>query len=170
MLFISSEKLFSFSRYLSFCHDFQVMQEKRLDQKDQANFKIHDFRTWLTNNCNTHIAQYLTKKGNQTMKLSLSIKYNKRKMRQGDQFQTTFYFLKKLLILGKSNWSAAQFKCILIALNLACNKNKLYKTLDYLTRDMLNVNFSEKGLELVSPPHFVHDFSMKMFFMLHSIN
>ena len=26
-----------------------------------VNFKIHDVTTWLTNNCNTHIAQYLTK-------------------------------------------------------------------------------------------------------------
>ena len=35
---------------------------------------------------------------------------------------------------------------------------------------MLNFNFSEKGLGLVSPPHFVYDFSRKMFLMLHSIN
>ena len=27
---------------------------------------------------------------------------------------------------------------------------------------MLNFNFSEKGLGLVSPPHFVYDFSRKM--------
>ena len=25
-------------------------------------FKIHDITTWLANNCNTHIAQYFTKK------------------------------------------------------------------------------------------------------------
>ena len=35
---------------------------------------------------------------------------------------------------------------------------------------MLNYNFLEKGLELVSPQHFVHDFSRKMFLMLQSIN
>ena len=35
---------------------------------------------------------------------------------------------------------------------------------------MLNFDFSEKGLGLVSPPHFVYDFSRKMFLMLHSIN
>ena len=28
MLFISPSKLFSFSRYLSFCHDFLVIQKK----------------------------------------------------------------------------------------------------------------------------------------------
>ena len=53
---------------------------------------------------------------------------------------------------------------------LAIQKSKLYKTLDYWSRDILNFNFSEKGLGLVSPPHFVYDFSRKMFLMLHSIN
>ena len=33
----------------------------RLDLKDKVNFKIYDVTTWLTNNCNTHIAQYLEK-------------------------------------------------------------------------------------------------------------
>ena len=50
-----------------------------------------------------------------------------------------------------------------IALNLAYNKNKLYKTLGYWSRGMLNFNFSEKGLGIVSPSHFVHDFPRKMF-------
>ena len=77
---------------------------------------------------------------------------------------------KKCLIWGKSKWSATYFQYILIALNLGCNKNKLCKTLDYWSRDMLNFNFSEKGLGLVSPPHFMYDFSRKMFLMLHSIN
>ena len=34
---------------------------------------------------------------------------------------------------------------------------------------MLNFNFSEKDLGLVSPPHFVYDFSRKVILMLHSI-
>ena len=57
-----------------------------------------------------------------------------------------------------------------MALNLTNNKNKLYKTLDYWSRGMLNFTFSGKGLELVSPSYFVYDFSEKMFLMLHSIN
>ena len=57
-----------------------------------------------------------------------------------------------------------------IAINLTYNKNKLYKTLDYASRDMINFNFSEKSLGLVSPPHFVYGFSRKMFLKLHSIN
>ena len=53
---------------------------------------------------------------------------------------------------------------------LRINKNKLYKSLDNWSRDILNFNFPEKGLRLVSPPHFVYDFSRKMFIMLYSIN
>ena len=35
---------------------------------------------------------------------------------------------------------------------------------------MLNFNFLEKGLRIVSPPHFVHDFSKEMFLKLYSTN
>ena len=34
---------------------------KRLDKKDKVNFKFYDVTAWLTNNCNTRIAQYLEK-------------------------------------------------------------------------------------------------------------
>ena len=50
------------------------------------------------------------------------------------------------------------------------NKSKLHKTSEYRSRDMPNFNFSEKGLGLVSPLYFVHDFSRKMCLVLHSIN
>ena len=53
---------------------------------------------------------------------------------------------------------------------LGIQKKKLYKTLGYWSRDMLDFNFSEKGLRLVSPPHFVDDFPRKMLLVLHSIN
>ena len=45
-----------------------------------------------------------------------------------------------------------------------------YKTLEYWSRDTLNFDFSEKGLGLVSPPHFVYDLSRKMFLKLYPIN
>ena len=35
---------------------------------------------------------------------------------------------------------------------------------------MLNFEFLDKGLGIVSPAHFVYDFSTKMFLMLYSIN
>ena len=34
---------------------------KRLDLKNMIHFKIWDVTAWLTNNCNTHIDQYLKK-------------------------------------------------------------------------------------------------------------
>ena len=34
---------------------------KRLDKKDKVSLKFYDVTTWLTSNCNTHIAQYLEK-------------------------------------------------------------------------------------------------------------
>ena len=48
--------------------------------------------------------------------------------------------------------------------------NKLYKTSDFWSRDMLHSDFLENDLGLVPPFCFVHDFSRKIFFMLYSIN
>ena len=45
MLFILPQKLFSFSRYSSFCLDFLVMYQKGLIK---ANFKFLDVTSWLT--------------------------------------------------------------------------------------------------------------------------
>ena len=41
---------------------------------------------------------------------------------------------------------------------------------DYWSRNVLNFDFLENDLEIVSSPHFVYDFSKKMFLMLYSIN
>ena len=76
----------------------------------------------------------------------------------------------KSFIYGKCKWCAAWFHYISIAHKLAYNKSKLYKTFDHWSRDMVNFEFWEKGLGIVSTPHFVYDFSTEMFLMLHSIN
>ena len=44
------------------CLNFLVIYKKRLNQKTKVNFEIYDITTWLTNQCNTRIAQYLIKK------------------------------------------------------------------------------------------------------------
>ena len=54
-------------KHTSWCH-----LEKQLDVKD-VSFKIDDVLTWLTNNCNTRIDQYLTKyiqRGNEMWSLN----------------------------------------------------------------------------------------------------
>ena len=73
-------------------------------------------------------------------------------------------------ILGKREWSTTWFYYISIALKLAFNRNKLFKILHYWSRDLLNFDFLDKGLGIVSPAYFVYDFSTKMFLMLYSIN
>ena len=106
-------------------------------------------------------------KGNQTMKFGQLVGYNKRNIflqklcqKWGRKTSSRYFFIFwKSLIWGESKWSAAYFGYSSIALNLPYNKNKLYKTLDYWSRDMLSFNFSEKVLGLVSPPHFAYDFS-----------
>ena len=71
---------------------------------------------------------------------------------------------------SKGKWSAAWFHYILIAVKLAHNGNKLFKTLHYWSRDMLNFDVLDKGLEILSTAHFMCDFSIKMFLMSYSVN
>ena len=61
MLFISPEKLFLFSRYLSFLSRLFGHVTKQLDKKGKINFKFYDLTAWLTNNRNTHVDQYFEK-------------------------------------------------------------------------------------------------------------
>ena len=56
------------------------------------------------------------------------------------------------------------------SLQLSIKSQKLYRNLDYWFRDTLNFDFLEKGLAMVSPPHFVYDVPREMFLMLHSID
>ena len=76
------------------------------------------------------------------MKLDQLIEYNKRNIflqtsciKPGSETSSRpLYFLKNLYEVKTSG------QYLLIALNLACNKNKLYETLDMLkTRDMLKI-------------------------------
>ena len=117
-------------------------------------------------------------KSNLKMKLGQLIDFNKRniflqklcrKWVRETSSRPLIYFLI-CLIWGKSKCSAAWFQYISIAHNLGFNKNKLYETLRYWSRNMLSFKFPEQVLGLVSPPHLAYDFSRKMFFMLYSIN
>ena len=65
-------KIFNFLSWL-FDH-----VKKRLDEKDNVNFKIHDVTTWLTNNCNAQLTNISRSKDKQTMKFGQLIEYNMR--------------------------------------------------------------------------------------------
>ena len=105
------------------------------------------------------------------MNLGQLIGYNKRNIffknypedAAGRLVLDLFLFLKNTNMM----WKQAVCSLSSIAVNLACNKIKLYKTSDYWSRDLPNFSFSGKDLGLVSPPH---DFSRKMFLMLYSMN
>ena len=74
-----------------------------------------------------------------------------------------FDFCNIFDLLTSSTQKIAWWPPVSIVPNLAYNKNKLYKTLDYWSRDILNFEFFEQCLGIVSPSHFVYDFSRKMF-------
>ena len=57
MLFISPQKLFSFSKRSKTAKNVA----KRLDKKGPSKFNFNGVTAWLTNNFNTQIAQYLEK-------------------------------------------------------------------------------------------------------------
>ena len=102
-------------------------------------------------------------------KKNIFIQKSCRKWDRETSSETLFIFLKSF-ILSESKWSAAWFHYVLMALKLAYNKNKQLKTLHYWSRDILNFEFLDKGLGLVSPPHFVYTFSPKMYLKLYSVN
>ena len=102
-------------------------------------------------------------------KRKIFLKKSCRKWGRETSSSQKFVFLKNFK-WDKRKSSAAWFQYTLIALNLAHNKGKLYKTLDYWSIDMLNFDFLEKDLEIVSPLHFVYDFSREIFLILYSIN
>ena len=89
-------------------------------------------------------------------------------MRQGGHPETPFWFVENFM--SKSKWHTVWFQYIPIALNLAYNTNKLCRTLDYWSRDILSFDVSEKGLVIGFSPHFLYHFSRKMFLTLYYIN
>ena len=97
-------------------------------------------------------------KGNQTMTYGQLIGYKKRNVflqksckKWGRETSPRLLFVfKKSFIWGKS-----KFQYISIVHNLACNIIKRCRTWDYWSRDMLNFDFLQKGLGIVSPPYFM---------------
>ena len=110
------------------------------------------------------------------MKFGNLIKYNKRNIflqitcREWGRETSSRYLFKKVLHEAKASGLQLSFNIFRWPSTLAYNKNKLYKTSNYRYRDMLNFDFLEKGLVIVSPQHFVYDFTRKIFVVLNSIN
>ena len=131
---------------------------------------MYDFTTWLIKITIYILSNISRTKDNQAMKFGRSKEHKKRniflqkscrKWGSKTSFRPPF-FKKKALYEVKASGLQLSFSF----LNLAYNESKLYKTLDFWSWDMLNFNFLEKGLQIVSLPHFVYDFSRKMFLII----
>ena len=61
MLFILGKKALFVFKIVKFLSWIFGHVSKRLDKKNKVNFKLDDVTAWLTNNCDTHIAQHFEK-------------------------------------------------------------------------------------------------------------
>ena len=86
------------------------------------------------------------------------------------EYQKRNIFLQKSSFVFWKNfiWSAAWFQYISIALNLTYTKNKLYKILDYWSRNKLSFDLFRKGSGNGFYTTF-YEFFKKTFLMLYSI-
>ena len=90
--------------------------------------------------CQVNMLDISWSKGKQTMKFGQVIEYNYRNSlthklcRKWDRQTSSrlLFIFSRRYIWGKSNCSATYIQNISIAVNLACNKSKQHKTLDYI--------------------------------------
>ena len=80
-----------------------------------------------------------------------------------------FLFLN-VLFKVKTNGHDLRFNIFWKTWTWTYNKNKLYNILCCWSRDVLNFHILWKSLGLAFPPHFVYDFSRKIFLILYSTN
>ena len=107
MLFISPKKLLLFWRSLYFCSGIFCQVGKGLNKNVNAIFKIYGIKNWETDDYSTHIAQYLKKKDNLTMKFDQltncywrNILLGKWHSKYGGKTSPWPFFLKK-----EQNWA-----------------------------------------------------------------
>ena len=84
--------------------------------------------------------------------------------------KSLFVFQKRFVWWCERKKSAHQIQYVLLVFNLDIQKKKLYEISDCWFRDMFNLAFLEKGLELVSWSCFVYDLSRKIFPLLCFVN
>ena len=113
-------------------------------------------------------------KDNQTMRfcqlivehnlIKISIQRSLRKWGEESSPRLLFGFKKAALHEVKTNAQHLGFNVFWQSSMWTHNKNELYKNSDCWSKNILNFYLSKKGLELVSSPHLVHDFSKKKCF------
>ena len=106
-------------------------------------------------------------KGYPTMKYGQLIIYNVRYIfleipcRKWGRKTTSRLIFKNTINRVKTSGRYLSFNIFWYFATWTYDKNKVYKTSDCWFKDMLNFDFLNKCLRLVSPPHFEYDFSNK---------
>ena len=166
-------------KYLSFdilicLFDILVMQKKRLDQKDTVNFEIDEAKAWLTNNENTHIAQDLSNKGNETIKLGQLIQDKKKIFYLKNHAENEarrlipdlFLFFKKALYKAKASGLQLGFTIFRQPLNQYTIKANFIK-LQTIDPEIYSILIFQSRVWEKFLRHILKDFSTKMFLMLY---
>ena len=115
-------------------------------------------------------------KGNQAMKFGNLIEYNLRNIflqksyKKRNRETSSRSLSEKALYEVKESGQHLSFNIFWKFSAWTCNKHKLYKVSDYWSRHMHNFDYLEKGLGLISPPHFVYNLSEKIFLISYFIN
>ena len=134
---------------------------------------MYHVTTWLTNNCNTHIAQYL-KKGIQEMKFDQLIEYNMRnifsKIHTQNMVKKIFLetFIKKLNRVYLWINSLKLCNLFLLYANLRAIEIECNQAADYWLLSYIKI-LKKRSQKLVFLPYFLHDFWRKTFLLLYSI-
>ena len=81
-----------------------------------------------------------------------------------------FLVFKKALYGKEASGQHLSFNMFWYSSIWSYNKNKLHKSSNCCSRGIVNFDFLEKGVGIVSPHHFPYDFLRKIFLMLYSKN
>ena len=139
-------------------------------------------QNWLTNNCNTIAIHILTNisrnKDNQTMKTGQPLEYNLRNVfleksytKCGGKTIPRPFSKKSILSIFLDQYSKSLYFLFLLFAKLKTIESDWNKTANPLLLPHIKLKKKKKnrGLELVSLPHFLHDFQRKIFLLLYSI-
>ena len=88
----------------------------------------------------------------------------------GELVRDLFLFFGKILHEVTANGPHLSFSIFWLSSTWKYNKNKLHKFSVCCSRYMPHFEDLEKDLGVVSPPHFVYNFSRKIFLLLYFIN
>ena len=106
--------------------------EKRLDNKDKINFEIYDVTDWTKNNCNTQIAQYLTKERHSGNEIHAKIRKNHAENETGRRVLDLVLFFKKALYKVKASGHSREVIKVADVYDKDLYQLKMLEAIDYI--------------------------------------